>query len=438
MPRLCDIPILCFLLGALLIGERKGICADEIPPAPAAPVTGNSVDDPSSSTSDVDVGNVQQSSFFESLTKGPAFSDRWIAPAAADSAKFPGASQIPGTEVWWKFGGFIKGDLIHDFEPVGSVDRFVPTTIPTNGQEGQNTLMQAKATRLNLDVRRPSEWGTARGFFEGDFFTGDATFRIRHAYAEVGPLIAGQTWTVFTDPAGIPNMLDFETPIAFLTLRQAQFRWTREIGEHLKWAVSVEDPTTSVDDSVTATIPGLPEQPIPDFATHLKYKTEILELFAAGLIRDVSYRPDGSSAQDRLGWATNFVGILHPTKNDKLIGQVVFGDGLGRYRSGNDLRLATPNTVDTIHHTGACVALTHQWSKKWHSTLAHSVAIRREEPLDPPDTPRLATYSAANLIWEPIPDTTMGIEYLYGTNETKDGSFGFANRIQLSVQYNFR
>jgi hypothetical protein len=321
---------------------------------------------------------------------------------------------------------------------VGSTDRFIPTTIPTNGQEGQNTLMQAKATRLKLDVRAPSDLGVARGFFEGDFFTGDATFRIRHAYAEVGSLLAGQTWTVFTDPAGIPNTLDFETPIAFLTLRQAQFRWTRPIGEHVKWAISVEDPTTAVDDIVAATIPGNPEQPIPDLATHLKYKTERLELFAAGLIRDVSYRPDGGSAQERFGWATNFVGILHPTKNDKLIGQIVFGDGLGRYRSGNDLRLATPNTVEAIHHTGACLAITHQWSKKWSSTLAHSLASRREGPFDPPDTPRFATYSAANLIWQPIEETTMGIEYLYGTNETKDGSFGFANRIQMSVQYNFR
>jgi hypothetical protein len=71
------------------------------------------------------------------------------------------------------------------------------------------------------------------------------------------------------------------------------------------------------------------------------------------------------------------------------------------------------------------------------STAVHSIAIRDDNEFDAPDTPRYASYSAVNLIWEPIRGTTFGIEYLYGTNETQDGSFGDANRIQVSVQYNF-
>lgn len=195
---------------------------------------------------------------------------------------------------------------------------------------------------------------------------------------------------------------------------------------------------TTVDDVVSATIPGTPEQPFPDFVTHLKYKSDRVEGFVAGLLRDVHYRPDGSSGQNSFGWAANFVSILHPTQDDKLIGQVVFGDGLGRYRNGSDLRLATSDTVDTVQHVGGCLALTHRWSKQWTSTVAHSVAFRRKGAGDLPATPYFATYSAINLIWEPITHTTMGIEYLYGTNETKDGAFGFANRIQISVQYSFQ
>src|SRR5262245_35073417 len=53
-----------------------------------------------------------------------------------DAAKFPKAYQIPDTKVWWKFGGFIKGDFIHDFEPAGTTARFVPITIPTDGADG--------------------------------------------------------------------------------------------------------------------------------------------------------------------------------------------------------------------------------------------------------------------------------------------------------------
>jgi len=354
-----------------------------------------------------------------------------------ESAKFPKAYQIPDTEIWWKFGGYIKADFIHDFEPAGTTDRFVPTTIPTDGADGQNTLMQAKASRFNLDVRAPTDWGVARGFLETDFFTSDAQLRIRHAYVEVGSLLAGQTWTVFTDPASIPQTLDFESPIAFITLRQAQFRWTEQLGDNLKWAASIENPTTAVDDVVTATIPGRPEQPIPDFVTHLKYKDEHVEWFVAGMIRELVYQPDIGPVQNRLGLATNIVGILHPTDNDKIIGQFVCGSGLGRYRSGSDLGLASPTKVDDILHMGGCVALTHKWTKRLASTGVYSFAVRREDAADPPETSHFASYSAMNLIWEPVDDVTMGVEYLYGTHETKDDAFGKANRLQASVQYNF-
>ena len=360
----------------------------------------------------------------------------WIA-SKPDSAKFPKASQIPGTEIWWKFGGYVKADFIHDFKPAGTTDRWVPTTIPVDGHGGQNTLMQAKATRLSLDVRAPSDWGTIRGFVETDFFTNGNQLRIRHAYTEVGPLLAGQSWTVFTDPDGIPRTLDFESPIAFIVQRQAQFRWTETLSDNLKWATSIENPTTSVDDDVSIAIPGAPAQPLPDLATHLKYKTDSYEWFVAALFRDVAYQPDVGPQQDRFGYAFNLVGILHPTKGDKVIGQFVMGNGLGRYRSGSDLRLGSPTSVAPVQLMGGCLALTHAWTESLSSTGVYSFALRRREGTDPPDTERFSSYVAANLIWSPIDNTSLGVEYLYGSNEVKSGAFGDSHRIQATVQYNF-
>ncbi|QDT55928.1 Porin subfamily protein [Caulifigura coniformis] len=425
-------------VGALTAAGRS----DDAPPRPS-PVpevqasTGAGADSLSSnshsSPTDFSEG-VEQAGFAEALTS--ALHDHWVV-AKPESAKFDKANQIPGTEIWWKFGGYIKGDFIHDFQPAGTPDRWVPTTIPVDGSDGQNTLMQAKATRLNLDVRAPSDWGTIRGFVETDFFTNGNQLRIRHAYAEVGHLLAGQTWTVFTDPDGIPRTLDFESPIAFIVQRQAQFRWTEELTDNLKWATSIENPTTAVDDVVTATIPGDPAQPIPDLATHLKYKSEYYEWFVAGLFRDVAYRPDTGSEQDRFGCAINIVGILKPTKDDKIIGQFVAGNGLGRYRGGSDLRLASPGKVEPVDHMGGCLALTHAWTETLSSTGVYSVAVRRRESTDPGDTPQLANYVAANVIWAPIDNTTLGVEYLYGSNEVHNGDFGEAHRIQATVQYNF-
>ena len=56
-----------------------------------------------------------------------------------------------------KLGGYVKVDLIHDFDEIGSTDSFDPRTIPTNDESnpGMNTRMHARSTRLNLDVKGP-------------------------------------------------------------------------------------------------------------------------------------------------------------------------------------------------------------------------------------------------------------------------------------------
>jgi len=431
--------VVVFALAQIVRGEEAATVAEEPPNDAATPARhedAGHTDAPPAETPDAADSDP---TFAASGSRHLAVSHSqtaWI-DETDDSARFPKAYQIPGTAVWWKFGGYIKGDFIHDFQPAGTTDRWVPSTIPTDDSEGQNTLMQAKATRLNLDVRAPSDWGVVRGFVETDFFNDDAQLRLRHAYVEVGSLLAGQSWTVFTDPDGIPRTLDFESPIAFITLRQAQFRWTETIHDNLTWAVSVENPDTTADDVVFTSLPGDTEQPVPDLVTHLKYKGDLCEWFIAGLFRDLVYRPDGDSSQHHFGAAVNLVGILHPTEQDKLIGQFLVGNGLGRYRSGSDLRLDTPTTVDTVHVVGGCVGVTHEWTDTLSSTGVYSFGVRRVKDFDPPETTRLSNYLAIDLIWEPIDSTSFGIEYLYGDVETRDGSFGSANRIQASVQYNF-
>ena len=41
--------------------------------------------------------------------------------------------QIPKSPVIFTFGGYIKADMIHDFDAIGSPDFFDVSTIPTDG-----------------------------------------------------------------------------------------------------------------------------------------------------------------------------------------------------------------------------------------------------------------------------------------------------------------
>ncbi len=153
-----------------------------------------------------------------------------------------------------KLGGYIKVDLIHDFDAIGSTDSFDPRTIPTDGSDaGTNTRMHARQTRLNLDVRGPTSAGDVRLFAEGDFFGSGNAFRLRHAFGTLGPVLGGQTWTTFMDEDAMPETLDFESPIAFPLIRQAQIRLRHEFGDGSYGAIALEDPASNV---IAPPVPG--------------------------------------------------------------------------------------------------------------------------------------------------------------------------------------
>jgi hypothetical protein len=54
----------------------------------------------------------------------------------------------------WRFtlGGYLKLDMIHDFDANGSPDSFDPRSIPVDGSRGTNTRIHARESRLSLGI----------------------------------------------------------------------------------------------------------------------------------------------------------------------------------------------------------------------------------------------------------------------------------------------
>ena len=165
------------------------------------------------------------------------------APAVATDAKPDGFTV--GSFVF-KPGGRIKLDIIRDFDPITSEDSFDPRTIPIDGGEGGNSQVHARETRLFLDMRGPVEGKELRMYVETDFYGSGSVFRLRHAYGSWGGLLAGQTWSTFLDDANFPNTIDFESPMAFPSIRQAQVRWTHKPSANVSWSVAVEDNKSAI------------------------------------------------------------------------------------------------------------------------------------------------------------------------------------------------
>lgn len=176
-----------------------------------------------------------------------------------------------GENVAMKIGGYVKADFIYDFDPIDSTDFFDPTSIPVGAIPWTNTRFHARQTRMSLDTRWVADENPVRVFVEGDFYGDDNSFRMRHAYGEVGSLLVGQTWTTFTDVNAAPATLDFEGSVSNVNRRQAQVRWTQQVlHEDLKLALAAEN--TQFDVVPPAGITGESRTPSPDLVTRLRLK----------------------------------------------------------------------------------------------------------------------------------------------------------------------
>jgi hypothetical protein len=59
-------------------------------------------------------------------------------------------------------------------------------------------------------------------------------------------------------------------------------------------------------------------------------------------------------------------------------------------------------------------------------------------PAGAPDNTNKSTASAhANLIWSPVTNADLGVEYIYADRKTEDGLKGHLNRLQASAKYAF-
>jgi len=112
-----------------------------------------------------------------------------------DPSKFPGAIPLPGTATALRIGGFVKANMVETTESVGTENRFIVGSIPTNPdfQGGPQAAMMTSQSRLNFELRENSPRGQFRAFIEGDFGGNGDTFRLRHAFGQFGPLLAGET-----------------------------------------------------------------------------------------------------------------------------------------------------------------------------------------------------------------------------------------------------
>ena len=362
--------------------------------------------------------------------------------------KYHGFFALPGTQTILKIGGYFKTDFIDDLKPAGNTDSFVPSSFPVPQPTSvNNSTVSVRPTRMSLDFRVPSATlGEVRFYLEGDLFGTNATTpRLRHAYAQVRNVLLGQTFSNFMDPDAFPDTLDFQGPNGMVSIRNPQLRYGIALSPSTTFYVSIEKPSSDVafkppQASLQSNAPG------PDGAIRLRQEFERGHIQVAAVFRSIqaSVTTTPPKTDSVFGWGINASAGVRAFGKDNAIFAVAAGHGISRYLQdtsglGIDAEPASTTSLKATPAIGVEASYQHYWFKRLRSSAIYSyAAVNNTAFFSALAAPyNHATYTGANMIWNPYGSLNVGAEFLYGWTMLQNGQSANVPRFQLSAKYSF-
>ena len=364
----------------------------------------------------------------------------------------------PHVEVY----GFVQADYIQDFDRVDPAweDTLRPSRIPTTeglfGDDGQASI-SAKQSRLGVLMNFPTSNNPVYTKFEFDMFgvggdEGQTTIRLRHAYGQWGQWLTGQTNTLFMDASIFPNVVDYWGPAGMVFIRNPQIRWTPFSGEN-SFSVAIERPGNDVDpgdirrfdpnlgDNITST------QKLPDLTAQFRSEHGWGHFQIANVVRSIGFETlgteDNEPSDDELGWGVDLTGSWKFFDKDKLLGGVVYGEGIANYMNdgGTDMAGDLDSNGDpeatALPLLGVSLYWDHWWSDRFSSSFGYSMDKVDNSDLQEDDAFYKGEYASGNLIYYPTDNVFIAGELLWGRREDNGGNDGTDKRVQISFHYSF-
>jgi hypothetical protein len=390
---------------------------------------------------------------------GPEPAPAPAAVAAQDSA--PKAEAKPRLDIY----GFAMLDMSYQSgqNHPDWFDTLRPTKLPSYENEyGEDGHFYAGVRQSRFGVKGfiPTDLGEIKTIFEFELFgtgvdAGQTTFRLRHAWGELGQFGAGQTWSPFMDPDVFPNSVEYWGPNGMVFFRNVQFRWTPWQSGDSRFAVALERPGASADQGVYAgriELEGVTARfPLPDLSAQFRYAKGWGHVQVAGILRQMKWDDNNADelnlTGDDTGWGINLSSNLKIQKHVARL-QVAFGEGVQNYWNDAPIDVGiknnfqdprTPILGEALPILGIVAFLDLNWSEKWTSTVGYSlVDIDNTDGQKDADFKK-GQYALANILFHPTPDVFMGPEIQWGKRENfRDGFTSDDLRIQFSAKYNFK
>jgi hypothetical protein len=359
--------------------------------------------------------------------------------------------------------GFIMLDMGYEANQMDPDwrDAARPTKLPSFdnefGSDG-HWLASVKQTRFGVRTSTPTGLGDLKTTFEFELFgTGDdagqTTFRLRHAYGELGQFGAGQTWSPFMDIDIFPNSIEYWGPNGMVFFRNVQLRWMPIQGD-TRLTIALERPGASADqgdyddrielDNVSGHFP------LPDLSAEYRHATDWGYVELAGILRYMEWEDnldDGFDLSgDEIGWGLNLTSNVKLDKNVLRLG-LVYGEGIQNYMNDAPADIGIRNNFsdpvrpivgEALPMLGVSAFFDVNWSEAMTSTVGYSFLDIDNSSGQSASAFQRGDYALANVLFYPVKNLMYGPEVIWIRRENNSDGFSSDDfRVQFSVKYNF-
>ncbi len=363
------------------------------------------------------------------------------------------------------FYGFVMLDSGYDFGQVNpnwyDVER--PTQLPSYANQfapSGNVYASVRQTRFGVKSSTPTKFGDLNTIFEFELFgtgvdAGQTTFRLRHAYGELGQIGAGQTWSAFMDIGVFPNTLEYWGPSGMVFFRNVQLRWMPIRTKKGGITIALERPGASGDQGTYADRIELanirPRFNFPDLTGNARIVGNWGYFQAAGIVRKIGWVDTSGNPVNLggsvVGWGVNLTSNINLGKKNVAKLAFVYGDGIENYMNDApvDVGIATNPPGSRIPIKGVALPvlgvvsfLDHTWNQHFTSSVGYSLVDIQNSNAQLPSDYHQGDYAVGNLLYHPIPRVTMGGEFQFGRRVNFSDGFNVNDyRMQFSFKFDW-
>jgi len=341
-----------------------------------------------------------------------------------------------------------------------------PTKLPAYenqfGKDGR-WFMGIRQSRLGFKGFIPTALGEIKTIFEFELFgtgvdAGQTSFRIRHAYGELGHFGAGQTWSPFMDPDVFPNSVEYWGPNGMVFFRNVQVRWMPIMGDTTV-TIALERPGASADQGVYAgrvELEGVKARfPLPDLSANIRKSGKWGHVQLAGMLRRMMWDDMNAFTEGHpydlsgkaFGWGLNLSGN-YIIGTGTVRASLVVGEGIQNYMNDAPVDVGIQNNFGNpvkpivgipLPIFAAVLFYDHTWNDRFTSTIGYSYVDITNSDAQASDAFKRGHYALVNLLYYPVANFFCGPELQYGRRENfSDGWKVNDFRIQFSAKYSFK